>query len=159
MNYKKNTPNIFILDVDGVMTTSKFLYSEKGKVFKVFGAHDSDGLKMIKKHIKILFVSADKRGFKISKKRIQDDLGYKIKYVSAEKRYYFIKKMDLSKVIYMGDGIFDKKILSECIYGIAPKNARIEAKKAADFITNSNSGEGAVLDACIQIIKKYFNNV
>tara|TARA_E500000178_G_scaffold341135_1_gene384692 strand:- start:223 stop:702 length:480 start_codon:yes stop_codon:yes gene_type:complete len=159
MNYKKNSPNILILDVDGVMTTSKFLYSEKGKVFKVFGAHDSDGLKMIKKYIKILFVSADKRGFKISKKRIQDDLGYKIKFVSAEKRYDFIKKMDLRKVIYMGDGIFDKKILSDCLYGIAPKNARVEARKAADFVTNSNSGEGAVLDACIQIIKKYFNNV
>ena len=32
-----------IIDIDGVMTTGQFLYSEKGKAFKVFGPHDSDG--------------------------------------------------------------------------------------------------------------------
>ena len=42
------------------------------------------------------------------------------------------------------------------MFGIAPKNARKEAKESADFVTESNSGEGAVLDACLEIIKKYF---
>ena len=37
-----------IIDIDGVMTTGQFFYSEKGKVLKVFGPHDADGLKMIK---------------------------------------------------------------------------------------------------------------
>ena len=35
---------IFLLDVDGVMTTGQFLYSKDGKDYKVFGPHDSDGL-------------------------------------------------------------------------------------------------------------------
>ena len=30
-------PNIFILDVDGVMTTGEFLYNTDGKAMKVFG--------------------------------------------------------------------------------------------------------------------------
>ena len=30
-------PKYLIIDVDGVMTTGQFFYSEKGKVFKVFG--------------------------------------------------------------------------------------------------------------------------
>ena len=31
---------VFILDVDGVMTTGQFLYSETGKQMKVFGPDD-----------------------------------------------------------------------------------------------------------------------
>ena len=34
---KKFIPKEFILDVDGVMTTGNFIYSEKGKVMKIFG--------------------------------------------------------------------------------------------------------------------------
>ena len=40
----KMKPKYFILDVDGVMTTGQFMYSKNGKIFKVFGPHDSDGL-------------------------------------------------------------------------------------------------------------------
>ena len=46
----------FILDVDGVMTTGQFLYSEKGKIYKVFGAHDADGLKLLKSKLNIHFI-------------------------------------------------------------------------------------------------------
>ena len=152
----KRKPKILVIDIDGVMTTGQFLYSEKGKKYKIFGPHDTDGLNLIKKHIKILFVSADKKGFKISTKRIKDDLGYDIKYVHHEKRYDFIKKIGFKNVIYMGDSFHDAKILKDAAYGIAPKNSRIEAKKASNYITRSNSGEGAVLDASLKIKNKYF---
>ena len=33
----KIKPKIFLLDVDGVMTNGQFLYSSKGKSFKIFG--------------------------------------------------------------------------------------------------------------------------
>ena len=60
----------FVLDVDGVLTSGSFIYSEKGKVFKVFGPHDAYALKMISKKIKVHFISADHRGFEISKKEL-----------------------------------------------------------------------------------------
>ena len=84
-------------------------------------------------------------------------MGFKLKLVQEEKRYNYInKKFGLKNVIYMGDGYFDSKILKDAFYGIAPKNARIEAKKTANFVTNSNGGDGAVLDACIHIDRKFF---
>ena len=58
----------FILDVDGVFTDGTFYYSKKGKIYKKFGPHDSDGIKIIKKHFNTSLISADKRGFEISKK-------------------------------------------------------------------------------------------
>jgi len=153
----KKIPNTFILDIDGVMTTGQFIYSKIGKEYKIFGAHDSDGLKMLKEKIKILFVTSDKRGFKISYQRITKDLGFKITILDEKIRYdYFKKKIGLKNFIYMGDGYYDARILKECFFGICPKNARIEARKNSNYITPSRSGEGAVLDACLKIQNKFF---
>ncbi|MFH1612742.1 MAG: HAD hydrolase family protein [bacterium] len=145
-----------VIDVDGVMTTGQFLYSAKGKEYKIFGPHDADGLKLIKDKVNIFFISADKRGFSISKKRIAD-MKFKIIHSWEEDRYDFFKKtFDFGNSIYIGDGIFDAPIIRDCLFGIAPANARIEAKKWADYITPSNSAEGAVCDACIKINKVFF---
>ena len=145
-----------MIDVDGVMTTGQFLYSAEGKAYKIFGPHDADGLKMIKDKVNITFITADKRGFPISKKRIED-MGFPIKLVSEQDRHAHIKEeYGFDKTIFMGDGIFDAKLIKECKFGIAPANARPEAKSAADFITPSKSAEGAVCDACIEINKRFF---
>lgn len=145
-----------VLDVDGVMTTGQFLYSKQGKTFKVFGAHDADGLKLLKDKLNIHFISADHRGFPISKKRIED-MGFKIDLIVEKDRYKgFKEKFGFENTIFIGDGIFDAPIIRDCMFGIAPKNARIEAKKWADYVTPSNSGEGAVCDACIKINKMFF---
>ena len=148
---------IFLLDVDGVMTTGQFLYSQDGKEYKVFGPHDNDGLKLIKDKVTIEFITADKRGFPITKKRIVDDMGLEVKLVSEEDRFEYIKnKYGFQNLIYMGDGYHDAKILKESMYGIAPKNARKEARDAADYVTESNAGEGAVLDASLEILRRYY---
>lgn len=145
----------FVLDVDGVMTTGQFLYSENGKVYKIFGAHDSDGLKLVREKVNVIFISADKRGFQISKRRIKD-MGYRIDFVPEKEREKYIEDLRFENTIFMGDGIFDAPLLKKCKFGIAPANARIEAKQAAQYVTSSKSAEGAVCDACIIINKKFF---
>jgi 3-deoxy-D-manno-octulosonate 8-phosphate phosphatase (KDO 8-P phosphatase) len=150
------TPKIFLLDVDGVMTTGHFLYDANGKSFKLFGPHDADGLKNISSRLQIRFITADVRGFEISRKRIVEDMGFQLEIVSESDRVAFVERLGPEKVIYMGDGLYDAKVLKICAFGIAPANARREAKYAADFVTESKSGEGAVLDACIEIEKNFF---
>jgi len=148
---------IFLLDVDGVMTTGQFLYSQEGKEYKVFGPHDNDGLKLLKNKVTIKFITADKRGFSITKKRIVDDMGFKLELVSEQDRFKYIEnEYGLASIIYMGDGYHDAKILKDSMFGIAPNNARKEAKDSADYVTESNAGDGAVLDACLEILRKYF---
>ena len=107
--------------------------------------------------INILFISADKRGFKISKKRI-DDMKYKIELVQDGSRYEWVRdNFGFEKTIFIGDGISDAPIIRDCLFGIAPANARVEAKQWAKYITPSKSGEGAVCDACIKINKVFFD--
>jgi 3-deoxy-D-manno-octulosonate 8-phosphate phosphatase (KDO 8-P phosphatase) len=152
-------PRYAIFDVDGVMTTGQFFYSERGKEYKVFGPHDNDGIKMISEIVRVVFVTADKRGYAISKKRIVDDMKQELILVDERDRLDFITTTyGLDNVIYMGDGYHDASILKQCCYGIAPQNARIEARNAADYVTPSKAGEGAVLDACLHIIENFFRS-
>jgi len=147
-------PKYFVLDVDGVLSTGQFIYSNEGKLYKVFGAHDSDGLNLIKDTFNIIFISADERGFEISKKRVSD-MGFEISLVPASERMSFMESLDFTEVIFMGDGYYDAEIFNYVNYAIAPKNARIEALNNANYITDSEAGEGAVMDACIHIMNKF----
>ena len=147
----------FILDVDGVMTNGNFFYSVEGKVFKSFGPDDSDALSILKKYMSIEFITGDKKGFNISKKRITDDMGYKLSLVSTLRRKEWIEeKYNLDEVIFMGDGIFDGLVMNEVGYSIAPANADKNAINAADFVTERVGGNRAVSEACIHILKKFY---
>jgi len=148
---KSIKPKYIVFDVDGVFTTGPFLYTIDGKFAKTFGPHDNDGIKMLREAI-----SADKRGFEITKKRIQDDMKIPLTLVNEKERLDWFKKTfeNLDEVVYMGDGIHDAEIFDYVGYGIAPNNAFYIAKNKADFVTNAKSGEGAVAEVCLHIIDK-----
>lgn len=150
-------PKYFILDVDGVMTTGHFFYTAEGKTMKIFGPDDSDALSILKNNLLILFVTGDKKGFQISRKRIVDDMNYPLELVSTIRRVEWIKKRyPIQDVIYMGDGIFDHYVMREVGYAIAPANADKCAKEHAHFVTERSGGDRAVAEACLHILKTFF---
>ena len=153
----RKRPENFVLDLDGVLTDGKFLYTTEGKFMKTFGADDHDCLNLLKQILHIEVVTADSSGFKISEKRIREDMGLEISLVSATERLEWIaNRFDLEKTIYMGDGVFDYLVFRKVFYSIAPANALAFVKKQADFVTENVGGERAVAEACLHILKKYF---
>ena len=74
-----------------------FFYSEKGKIMKKFGPHDADGLKLISDLIKVEFISADKRGFLISERRV-NDMGFDLTLVEKKTENSLLNKIILSKI-------------------------------------------------------------
>ena len=141
----------FLLDVDGVLTNGKFIYNSNGKIMKMFGAHDNDGLKLIKDKLNISFITSDKRGFEISKRRI-NDMGFHLVYCDEDEKYEYVNQnYNLKTLIYMADGYHDIKILKNCFYSIAPKNALDIVKDVSKYITTREGGDGAVFEACLQL--------
>jgi len=150
-------PENFVLDLDGVFTDGKFYYNQDGKYIKAFGADDHDCLNVLKKYMNIHVVTADSKGFKIAKKRIQEDMNIDIELVSAAERVFWLaEKYDLQKTIYMGDGVLDYLVFKNVFYSIAPANALSTTKKRANFITENSGGNRAVAEACLHILKKFF---
>jgi len=153
----KNKPKCFVLDVDGVMTTGQFFYNEDGKYMKCFGPDDNDGLGLLKEYLDIRFITGDKRGFKISHKRIVEDMKFQLDLVSTIKRSEWISsRYSLEDIIYMGDGIFDYLVMRKVGYSIAPANADKLAKEEANYVTERRGGDRAVAEACIHILNKFF---
>jgi len=152
-------PKHFIMDVDGVLTTGHFLYSEIGKQFKVFGPDDHDALVLLSPLITIHFITADKKGFRISKRRIVEDMSFPLDLVSSTERLSWVQeRFDLSEVVFMGDGIFDSRLLSSVGYSIAPANADQSAKFAAMYTTTRSGGDRAVAEACLHLIETFFKD-
>jgi 3-deoxy-D-manno-octulosonate 8-phosphate phosphatase (KDO 8-P phosphatase) len=151
-------PKNFILDVDGVMTDGRFYYSTEGKVMKAFGPDDHDALLLLKPYLNIVFVSGDKKGFAISKKRITDDMKFPLELVSTFERVHWFKDHGFKpeETIYMGDGLFDAMVFKEVAYGIAPANGFHTTKSAAHYVTQVAGGNGAVAEACVHILEKFF---
>lgn len=150
-------PTALILDVDGVLTDRRFLYGEDGKVYKMFGADDHDAIKLISRFLSVIAVTADKQGFSISKRRVSRDFGIEISLVQSDSRIDWIaQRFDIQKVIYFGDGFYDYKVFNKVGYGIAPRNALEHTREAANFVTEAAGGQGAVAEACIHIIKRFF---
>ena len=147
----------FIFDVDGVFTDGKFYYSERGKIMKIFGDADNDALSILNNYVHIEMVTGDKRGFDISKKRVEEDMGYKISLVSTFDRLKWIsERFDLEQTVYMGDGIFDPLVFKGVNYSVCPNNGFYNTKKYADYVTKSNGAEGAVAEAILHVLDKFF---
>lgn len=147
-----------IIDVDGVMTDGKFYYTEKGKIMKKFGPDDNDALKIIEDYINVQFITGDKKGYKISKKRIVDHMGFKLNLVSTINRSEWIKKnFETKKTIYIGDGFFDGLVMKNVGFSIAPSDASEITKKFASLVLKRKGGDRAVAEAVIYILKKFFN--
>ena len=130
-------------------------------LYKELNLKKKDIEKKTGKIIKIVAISAKnknkKRRFPISKKRIQEDMGYKLSLVSTTKRLEWIKsKFDAKKVIYMGDGIFDHLVMKKVLYSIAPNGCLDHVSKTANFKTKNYPGNRAVAEAVIHILKHFF---
>ena len=154
---KKNfKPKYFVIDVDGVLTDGRFHYTADGKVMKVFGPNDSDALNVLKDYLQIHMVSADKRGFPITNKRMED-MEFRLELVSSGERAAWIQKnFGLEQTIYMGDGFYDLLIFDKVAYSIAPANAFFHTKAKADFVTPSRGADSAVAEACLHLMEKFF---
>ncbi len=151
-------PKTFILDLDGVLTDGSFLYSKKGKSFKSFGPDDHEALNILARFLEIVVVTADKKGFKISKRRVEKDMRLPLYLVDSLNRTAWIQsRFLLSETIYMGDGLYDSIVFEKVGYSIAPANSLNQTKQYANYVTENVGGNRAVAEACIHILNIFYS--
>ena len=136
-----------VFDVDGVLTDGGFWYGNTGKILKRFGPHDNEGAKALSRHHQVVFISADIRGQKITRKRIQD-MGFELNIQSAEERLGFIKSIKgmRSPVAFIADSVSDIPALNESSLSMCPKSASKEVRQAVDHVLTTPGGYGVVAE-------------
>lgn len=136
----------FVIDVDGVLTDGTFYYDATGKVLKKFGPHDADALRILENCYEISFISADLRGFEISKKRVAD-MGFSLSYVSSfdrEERIYNLRQD--GGVIFMADSFTDIPALKVASISICPANSTTDVKNICTYVCTAKGGNGAIAE-------------
>ena len=153
---------LLISDVDGCLTDGGMYYTSEGKIMKRFSAGDHEGLKLLKKNgIEVIFITADRVGLPISKRRLIDMSNSEIDVVPENKRLSFFdayqKKYDY--IIFFGDGLGDAKVKKEnaCNLFVCPAQSIGEVKKFANIVCDKEGGHQAFLDMSIKVLEYLYD--
>ena len=149
---------LLILDVDGVLTDGRLYLSEGGSETKCFHVHDGQGLVLLyDAGVQIAVISA--RESEAIRPRLQE-LKIKEAILGCDDKYAeacaVVERVGCrwEEVVCMGDDVTDVPLLEAAGMGVAVADARPQAREAADWITPSPGGRGAVRDVCDWILKR-----
>lgn len=146
-----------IVDIDGVMTDGRIIYSIYGDELKFFDVQDGLGISLLNKAgIKTFIITAKKS--RIVKLRAKDMKvtkayqGYHEKLIPFNK---IMKKFRLAadEICFVGDDLIDIPVLRRVGLAVAVPNAVSEVKENAHYTTKNTGGRGAVREICDMILK------
>jgi 3-deoxy-D-manno-octulosonate 8-phosphate phosphatase (KDO 8-P phosphatase) len=136
-----------VFDVDGVFTDGSFYYSTQGKILKRFGSHDGQAINICRASFNLQLISADKKGFSISKLRA-DHLGVPITLVPEDSRSNWIADhFTKDETALVVDSFTDIPSLVNVAISFAPSNAHPELLRRVGKVLNASGGNGAVAEA------------
>ena len=148
---------LLIVDIDGVMTDGRIIYSIYGDELKFFDVQDGFGIALLNRSgIKCAIITAKKS--RIVKMRARDlkmagaYQGYQDKVEPFNK---LLRRFRLSpeEVCFMGDDLIDIPVLKRVGFSVAVSNAAEEVKAGVQYITSRTGGRGAVREVCDLILK------
>lgn len=161
---------IFISDCDGILSDGKNVYNAQDKILKNYGQYDKEAIKYICDYAKdkIIFVTGDKNGFDITKKRLQDitnsclnKSNINLELKNSEERRELISKLLIEKlsydsntiVVFIGDSLSDIPALSKANYGLTVNNAPTDVKYYCNYASHLNGSEGGFADCVFELYK------
>lgn len=139
---------LLVLDVDGVLTDGRIIYSDAGTEVKEFHVRDGSGLKLwhwLGKHAAIITGRSsrivDVRAAELDVKTVIQGSPDKL---PAFRRVLADLGLKAEQAAYVGDDLPDLPVLLECGLALAVADACPEARAAAQYVTNVAGGRGAV---------------
>jgi 3-deoxy-D-manno-octulosonate 8-phosphate phosphatase (KDO 8-P phosphatase) len=148
---------MLVLDVDGVLTDGRIVYTDKGEELKAFHVRDGSGLKwwtMLGKKAGII----TGRRSNIVERRARE-LGIALVIQGADDKKAALAQMLQSagvtaeQTCAVGDDIVDVPMLRACGLAAAVADACLEAKQDADYVTHTRGGRGAVREVIELILR------
>ncbi len=151
---------IFLTDSDGCLTDGGMYYSENGDELKKFNAKDGMGFRLLReKGIKIGIITGEdvalvrRRAEKLKMDEVHCGIQNKLEVVKAICEKYGCA---LENVAYVGDDINDVEVLQSVGLACSVADAMQAAKDAADYVTKSCGGNGAIREI-VEMLLRYLD--
>ena len=148
---------ILILDVDGVLTDGRVIYTDSGEEIKRFDVRDGHGLKLLMRSgIEVILLTGRESKVVLHRAR---DLGIEHVYQKALNKIEVYKtilaqrNLEDKDVGFVGDDLVDLPVLRKVGFSAAVPDAVPEVKEIVDYITTKKGGEGAVREVCELLLK------
>ena len=158
-SYKTRLKDIttFILDVDGVMTNGKIIYSHDGKIDRQFYAKDGYAIKYaISKGYRIAIISGamqENVRTRLNSLGVEDVFLKAFNKNEVYQKFIEEKKIDPKKILYMGDDNPDLDVLKVVGISSCPNDASVDVKSICDYISHKDGGMGCVRDVIEQVMR------
>lgn len=147
---------LLALDVDGVLTDGRIWYFEHGGEAKAFSVQDGYGLqRLAQAGIEVALITARRSGATARRAR---ELGISRYHEGIADKGRCLAEvaaathLELAECAYMGDDEPDLPALNIAGLALAPANARPVVRAVADWCAQAAGGDGAVREACDQIL-------
>ena len=147
---------LFLCDVDGVLTDGT-VWMGGGVETKRFNIRDGLGLKILQRHgVKVGWVS--RRPSSATRQRAEDlRIDYLLQSdsdkVPAVESLLQQTGLNWPEVCFVGDDVVDVGAFSRAGVAVAVADAVPEARAAADYVTKTRGGQGAVREVVEMILK------
>jgi 3-deoxy-D-manno-octulosonate 8-phosphate phosphatase (KDO 8-P phosphatase) len=157
MEEKASRIRLLVLDVDGVMTDGRIILNERGEETKHFNAKDGHGLKMlVNAGIDVAIITGRKSGAvearakELGIRDVSQGVKDKSSHLASIIQGKALKK---DQVCVVGDDLPDLPMFQQAGVAVAVADAAVEVREAANLITKSRGGGGAVREVCELIMK------
>lgn len=158
MDYSKfRKIKTFIFDVDGVLTDSGLLITEKGEFLRKMNVKDGAAMKM-----------ALRNGFRVAIITKGNSIGVKDRLIFLGADPVFDSVSDKAKAlkdleenhnidpmtsVYMGDDLADLVVFDKVLLATCPNDAVSEVIQKAEFVSSKKGGQGCVRDLIERVMR------
>jgi len=158
-NFKELLPkiNTFIFDIDGVLTDGMITIFPDGDQIRTMNIKDGYALQYaVKKGYNIAIISG---GSSETVRLRLNGLGITDVFLKASNKieifenYLKTKNLNKENILYMGDDIPDYHVMLKSGVATCPKDAAIEIKNIAHYISDKDGGKGCVRDIIEQVLR------
>ncbi len=147
---------MLVLDVDGTLTDGGIILDGSGGEWKRFDIQDGMGIARLQKNgVEVALLSGRRseatagRARELGIREVVNGITEKLPALQSLCRS---KQVRPEEVCYVGDDLNDIECIRWSGLGVAVRNARLDVKAAADWITPSCGGYGAVRDVADRIL-------
>ncbi|WP_156306191.1 KdsC family phosphatase [Sphingobacterium endophyticum] len=146
-----------VLDVDGVLTDGKLLFTEAGEQLRTFFVKDGYAMQLaVKMGLQIWVISGGK-SIGVQKRLLglgitEIHLGVKNK-MQVLSQLLLKYQLNLHDLMYVGDDMPDYEVMQVVGLAVCPNDAVEDIKSISHYMSPKNGGEGVVRDVLEKILK------